>query len=75
MASVKIITFKGCQPTIDFQTELSVLAKRDGIALDISLEVVPSPEKAEEMGLFGSPTILIDGKEIDPESHGPAGFY
>ncbi len=72
---IEIITFKGCKPTLDFQAELSRLADARGVDLPLNLTVVPSPARAEDMGLYGSPTILVRGRELQEERRGPPGFY
>ena len=74
MTKVTLITFNGCQPTVDLHDALADLID-DGLELSVEKVVVPLPEKAQEMGLFGSPTILIDGEEIQRERRGPPGFY
>lgn len=75
MAIVKIITFKGCQPTVDLRDKLEALAHSENLDVDIELKLVASPDLAEEMGLYGSPTILVDGVEFQQELRGPTGFF
>jgi hypothetical protein len=75
MHSVTLVTFKGCQSTMDFRE----LAERviDDASIDARVEMVltPSAERADELGLYGSPTVLVDGVEVQRERRGPAGFY
>ena len=75
MATVKIITFKGCQPTIDFREKLEARLAAENIDAEVQLDLVSSPDSAAERGLYGSPTILIDGVEFQEERRGPAGFF
>ncbi len=75
MKTVELITFKGCQPTIDFRTGLEELLAKEGLEIDLKMTMVPSPAQAEQMGLAGSPTIVIEGKELQREEKGPFGFY
>ncbi len=75
MPSIQLTTFKGCQPTIDFRKELEELIDDGGLDVDFDVVMVPAPESAQEMGLYGSPTILLDGVEVQAERRGPAGFY
>jgi len=75
MHNIQLHTFKGCQSTVDFRDRLEDLINREELDLEIEMVMVPSPENAEEMGLFGSPTILINGVEFQSERRGPAGFY
>lgn len=75
MNKIQLITFKGCQTTIDFIRQLRDLVQKNGLDTDIEIITVPSPEKAEEMGLYGSPTLLIDGREYQKQPFSQPGFY
>ena len=75
MKRVKLVTFKGCQSTVDLREALEELIDAEGLDATVELALVPSPEKATEMGLFGSPTILVDGVELHKEHRPPAGFF
>jgi hypothetical protein len=75
MTNVQLVTFKGCQSTIDFRTQLEKLIEIQELDIELETILVPSPKKAGEMGLFGSPTILIDGVEYQQDRRGVEGFY
>jgi hypothetical protein len=75
MPTIELTTFKGCQPTVDFRHELEDLIDEEGLDIELDIVIVPAPESAQEMGLYGSPTILLDGLEFQVERRGPAGFY
>jgi hypothetical protein len=73
--TVSIVTFKGCQSTMDFRDMLENLIDQGIIAARVSMTVTPSADRAAELGLYGSPTILLDGREYQRDRRGPAGFY
>ncbi len=75
MRHVKLITFRGCQATVDFCDALEDSIIKDGHDITVEMVQVPSPEAAEEQGLYGSPTILVDDQEFQEARRGPAGFY
>ncbi|MGR3178472.1 MAG: hypothetical protein ACUZ8E_10490 [Candidatus Anammoxibacter sp.] len=75
MRKIELVTFKGYQSTVDCHAEIEEMIDSENLDAEAEMVVVPSPEKAEEMGLYGSPTILIDGVEIQQERRGPAGMY
>jgi hypothetical protein len=75
MHTITLITFKGCQSTIDFRDRLESLIDQRIIDATIDLVIVPSPADALRLGLYGSPTVVIDGAEYQAERRGPAGFY
>ena len=75
MNEIRLITFKGCQSTVDLRSNLEALIDRENLDAKVEMVFVPSPGRAMEMGLFGSPTILINGIGVQLERRGPAGFY
>lgn len=75
MPIIELITFKGCQSTADYLNLLEPAIGAAGLDAEVRMVLVPSANHAERQRLFGSPTILIDGEEYQPERRGPAGFY
>jgi len=75
MSTIQLITFKGCQSTIDFRNELENVRTIKGRKLSVEMKVVFSQTKARKEGLYGAPTILIDGIEYQKERRGVPGFY
>jgi hypothetical protein len=75
MHAITLLTFKGCQSTIDLRDQLDSLIDRGAIDATVELVIVPSPLNAAHFGLHGSPTILIDGAEYQADRSGPTGFY
>lgn len=49
----------------------AIAASRDDV--EIAEVVITGPVEAVERGLRGSPTVLVDGREIEPEPGTPAG--
>jgi len=75
MSTIELITFKGCQSTIDFRSKLERWIRQEAQDWEVRMRLVPSPEHAIEMGLHGAPTIIIDGREYQQDRRGPAEFY
>src|SRR5262245_29737132 len=75
MRTVTIVTFKGCESTMNFRDLAETLIDEGKIDARIEMVLTPSANRALELGLYGSPTILIDGQEVQRERRGPAGFY
>ena len=75
MHAITLLTFKGCQSTIDLRDQLDSLIDRGTIDATVELVIAPSPLSAAQLGLHGSPTVLIDGVEYQADRSGPAGFY
>ncbi len=75
MKSIQLITFKGCKSTLDLRDQIETMVDKDVKDVKVEMVFISSLEKASEMGLYGSPTIIIDGLEYQQERRGPAGFY
>jgi hypothetical protein len=75
MTRIQLITFKGCQTAIELRNQLDTLNNTGEINVQVETVVVASPKEAEKAGLFGSPTILVNGIEYQQDRRGPAGFY
>lgn len=75
MKKIEILTFKGCQTAIDFVQELTDLIQKENLDAEVETVVVPSLEQAKIIGLYGSPTILVDGEEYQKQPFSHPGFY
>ncbi len=75
MKKIELLTFKGCQTAMDLSRQLTDLIQKEDLDAEVETIVVPTPEKAEEMGLYGSPTIRVDGEEYQKQPFAQAGFY
>ncbi len=73
MNTVRVVTFEGCNTATKLVEELEELRNRQPFELDVT--VVPSADRAAEMGLHGSPTIYINDVEYQKDKSGDAGFY
>jgi hypothetical protein len=64
---VELLYWDGC-PSHEEALELlqSVLDER-GIALEVDVRHVQSDEEAKELRFPGSPTIRVDGRDVDPD--------
>jgi hypothetical protein len=75
MHTVEIKTMKGCQSSIDFRKYLEDFFRKNHLDIEIIFTLVSSLTKAADAGLYGSPTILLNGTEYQEERRGPPGFY
>lgn len=69
---VTLLYFEGCPSWETVDAFLSVLA--DEFEFTVTRRQVTSPEEAEEFGFRGSPTILVDGRDVFAEGHEPVGL-
>lgn len=75
MDKIEILTFKGCQTAVDLVQHITDLIQSENLDAGIETIIVPSLEKAAEMGLYGSPTILVNGAEYQKQQFSQPGFY
>ena len=69
---IKVLVFEGC-PHAEAALKLSqAVAKRFDPGIIVERVPVDTPEKATELGFLGSPSILVNGKDIENKktSHG-----
>lgn len=73
MRKIVIKTFPGCPAGEKIVKTLHTYKDKEGFELQV--ETVPSADLAEERGLYGSPTIVVNGVEFQQERRGSSGFY
>jgi hypothetical protein len=65
-ATVELLYFEGC-PNHDAARDLvERIAAEETVTLDLRLIEVISPEDAEERRFLGSPSVRIDGHDVEP---------
>lgn len=63
---VEVLYFDGCPSHEALVSQLRKLLVEAGVAVEMKLRRVESPEAAERERFLGSPTLRIDGRDIDP---------
>lgn len=63
---IELLYFDGCPNYEAFVPHLRELLERERIEEDVHLVRVESPEDAESMRFLGSPTLRIDGTDVEP---------
>jgi len=67
MVDVKVLSIKGCQATPPTIELVESVAKEMNINVNLNLTVIETPEQAQKNRFIGSPTIQINGLDIEPE--------
>jgi hypothetical protein len=71
---VDVLFFTGC-PHAELAIERARNAVvRSGIAAEVRLLLVETTEEAEKHGFLGSPTIRVDGVDVEPAARGRRQF-
>ena len=65
---VKVVSLEGCQATPPTIKLVKETAKELHLQINLEHVVVKTPEGAEKYRHIGSPTVQINGLDIDPEA-------
>ena len=68
MFDIKVLSIKGCQATPPTIELVEAVAKEMNININLNVIVVETPEQAQENRFIGSPTVQINGLDIEPSS-------
>ena len=71
---VTVLSSAGCGSTDSVVQRVSEVATRLGFALQIERILVETPEAASRLRLLGSPTIQVNGKDLEPSARGRTDF-
>ena len=63
---IELLYFDGCQSYERFLPRLPELVTDAGLADDVELRRVESPEAAVAERFLGSPTVRVDGVDVEP---------
>jgi hypothetical protein len=63
---VELLYFDGCPSYVELLPRLRELLAAEGIEEEVELRRVETAEDAEREGFLGSPTVRIDGEDVDP---------
>ncbi len=63
---IEVFYFDGCLNHEQLLVHLPRLLEREGVQAEIVLCNVPDDEHAQRERFLGSPTIRVDGRDIDP---------
>jgi hypothetical protein len=65
---VELLYFDDCPNYEDLRPRLEALLKREGVEDGVVLRRVESVEAAEQERFLGSPTVRVNGKDVDPDT-------
>ena len=66
MVDVQVLSIKGCQATPPTIELVKTVAKKMNIAINLTVNVIETSEQAQEHRFIGSPTVQINGLDIEP---------
>ena len=63
---IEVLTFEGCPNVAAARQLVERIVADSHVDAEIAYVDVPDPEAAERMRFLGSPTIRVDGRDIEP---------
>jgi hypothetical protein len=71
MRKIELLYWEGCPSYPEARTLLDELLAERGLDVEVELREVETQEDAEALRFPGSPTIRVDGRDVDPrgDSH------
>jgi hypothetical protein len=65
---IELLHFDGCPSWVKTQEDIRAVLADRGLSDQVALVNVRSNEEAQELRFVGSPSVRIDGRDIDPET-------
>lgn len=66
---VEVLAFAGCPNVDEALSNLRIAGEREGMHASISQIEIDTPELAVAFKFLGSPTVRINGLDVDPDAH------
>lgn len=66
MRRAQILYFDGCPNHESAQRLVERIAREVGVPVEVDFVEVPSAEEAERLRFLGSPSVRIDGRDVEP---------
>lgn len=63
---VELLHTEGCPNAVDYLPRLRALATAAGVVEPVAVRLIADAEQADREGFLGSPTVRIDGRDVDP---------
>jgi len=67
MERIELLWWEGCPSHPETHELIEEILAEQGIDIDIEMREVRTEEEAAELHFPGSPTVKVDGRDIDPE--------
>jgi hypothetical protein len=71
---IELLYFEGCPNYAELLPRLRELVAAEGVEDEVELRRVETAEDAERERFLGSPTIRVNGKDVDPTVNGREDF-
>jgi hypothetical protein len=72
--NVEVLYFDGCPNHEELLPRLRELMRRAGVSAEIELRAITNDETAQRERFLGSPTVRVDGRDVEPDADRRADF-
>jgi hypothetical protein len=66
--AVEILFSEGCAHLADVRARLQAAAAREGLAVGVTETLIATREEALRRRFPGSPTVRVEGRDVDPDA-------
>jgi hypothetical protein len=74
LPTVELLYFEGCPNYGPARASVERIALEEDVMIDLRLVEVTSPEVAEATRFLGSPSVRVDGRDVEPGADGRQSF-
>lgn len=74
MVKVELLYFDGCPGYAELRPRLEHLLAQQGLLDELHLVPVPTLEQAQERRFLGSPTLRVNGRDVEPAVEGRSDY-
>ena len=71
---IDVVYFEGCPNHAPTVARVKQIAAEMGLAVPVRAVPITTPEEAEQRRFLGSPTVLVNGVDIDPHARQQARY-
>ena len=71
---IGILYFEGCPHHIPTVERVKQIVAEMGLTIPVTEVQITTPEEAQQRRFLGSPTVLVDGVDIDPDARQRASY-
>lgn len=72
--TVELLHTEGCPNAAEFLPRLRRLVSAAGVADAVVVRVITDAEQADREQFLGSPTVRVNGRDVDPDAHARTNF-
>jgi hypothetical protein len=72
--AVEILHTPGCGSRQAARDRVEAVARREGVPIALTEREIGTPEEAREQSFPGSPTIRVEGRDVEPGAEGQGDF-